>query len=73
MAIFWPLMVMQPMEAVTGNDLSVPGNAFRKQKYCVAVPGDIFRWLIDFGNEDVLNRVSSASLQRRYFPIANMH
>lgn len=26
-------------------------------EYSVAVTGDAFRWLIDYGNEDVLNKV----------------
>lgn len=38
-------------------DLSVPGNACIMHKYSLAVSGDIFRWLVDFGNELVLKRV----------------
>lgn len=40
------------------GDLSIPGNALHERKYSVAVTGDVFRWIIDFGNEDVLQRVS---------------
>jgi cation-transporting ATPase 13A3/4/5 len=29
-----------------------------ERNYCIAVTGDVFRWMIDYGNEDVLNRVS---------------
>ncbi|KAJ6171641.1 hypothetical protein N7470_000708 [Penicillium chermesinum] len=39
------------------NDRSVPTNALRKHRYCVAVTGDVFRWMIDYGNEDILKRV----------------
>lgn len=46
------------MEHTTANDVSVPGNGLQDRKYCVAVTGDVFRWMIDYGNEDVLSRVS---------------
>ncbi|CAG8392173.1 unnamed protein product [Penicillium salamii] len=39
------------------TDLSVPGSALVEREYSVAVTGDAFRWLIDYGNEDVLNKV----------------
>ncbi|KAJ5888886.1 hypothetical protein N7495_008927 [Penicillium taxi] len=38
-------------------DVSIPGNAFKHLDFCVAVTGDVFRWMVDYGNEDVLNRV----------------
>ncbi|KAJ5126238.1 hypothetical protein N7476_009436 [Penicillium atrosanguineum] len=46
-----------PLETDTESDPSIPGNALRERKYCVAVTGDVFRWMIDYGNEDVLNKV----------------
>ncbi|KAJ5263741.1 hypothetical protein N7478_011346 [Penicillium angulare] len=46
-----------PLQISTENDVSIPGNALRDQNYCVAVTGDVFRWLVDYGNEDVLKRV----------------
>lgn len=46
------------MDPTDENDLSIPRNAFQGYKHCVAVTGDVFRWMVDFGNEDVLNRVS---------------
>jgi cation-transporting ATPase 13A3/4/5 len=46
------------MDTTAGTDVSVPGNALHQRNYCVAVTGDVFRWMIDFENEDVLNRVS---------------
>lgn len=50
------------MENIDGNDLSIPGSSLRQRDYCVAVTGDVFRWMVDFGNEDVLNRVSRPPL-----------
>lgn len=41
----------------TEPDLSIPGNTFVEREYTVAVTGDTFRWLVDYGNEDVLNKV----------------
>ncbi|KAJ5502001.1 ATPase P-type K/Mg/Cd/Cu/Zn/Na/Ca/Na/H-transporter [Penicillium fimorum] len=39
------------------TDLSIPDNTIAEREYSVAVTGDAFRWLVDFGNEDVLNKV----------------
>lgn len=35
----------------------MPGNTLVDREYSVAVTGDAFRWLVDYGNEDVLNKV----------------
>lgn len=35
----------------------MPGNTLIDREYSVAVTGDAFRWLVDYGNEDVLNKV----------------
>ncbi|KAJ5757043.1 uncharacterized protein N7511_007225 [Penicillium nucicola] len=45
-----------PIDTVD-NDLSIPGNSIAPFNYSVAVTGDAFRWMIDYGNEDVLNKV----------------
>jgi hypothetical protein len=45
------------------TDLSVPGSTLVEREYSVAVTGDAFRWLIDYGNEDVLNKVCSCYIQ----------
>jgi cation-transporting ATPase 13A3/4/5 len=47
---------LQPIDSAE-NDLSIPGNAITELKFSVAVTGDVFRWMIDYGNEDVLNKV----------------
>ncbi|KAJ5466756.1 cation-transporting ATPase [Penicillium diatomitis] len=39
------------------TDVSIPANSLKDQKYCVGVTGDVFRWMVDYGNEDVLNRM----------------
>jgi cation-transporting ATPase 13A3/4/5 len=46
-----------PMDTTAEADVSVPGNALHQRNYCIAVTGDVFRWMIDFENEDVLNRM----------------
>ena len=51
-------MELQPLNDAE-VDMSIPGNVFTEREYSVAVTGDAFRWLVDFGNEDVLNKVSS--------------
>mgnify|MGYP000897059397 CR=1 FL=1 len=45
------------METAGSADLSVPFNNYNTNKYSVAVSGDVFRWIVDFGNEEVLKRV----------------
>lgn len=47
--------------------MSIPGNVFTEREYSVAVTGDAFRWLVDFGNEDVLNKVSSRCTNHYHF------
>ncbi|KAJ9203835.1 hypothetical protein DTO164E3_2189 [Paecilomyces variotii] len=41
----------------TPVDSSVPYVDRSTDKYCVAVSGDVFRWLVDFGSEELLKRV----------------
>ncbi|KKK26723.1 putative P-type ATPase [Aspergillus rambellii] len=43
-------------------DLSVPGNAYNAYKYTLAVSGDVFRWILDFGDELVVKRMLLQSL-----------
>lgn len=38
-------------------DLSVPFNHFNRDKYAIAIGGEVFRWLVDFGDEEVLKKV----------------
>ncbi|XHG00469.1 hypothetical protein AWENTII_003921, partial [Aspergillus wentii] len=48
------LMLSQPSANV---DLSVPGNVYNMHKYSLAVSGDVFRWIVDFGSETLLRRM----------------
>ncbi|KAJ5736601.1 uncharacterized protein N7483_001726 [Penicillium malachiteum] len=48
---------LKPLHDPMDNDVSIPGNALQERKYCLAVTGDVFRWMIDYGNEDALKRV----------------
>ncbi|BCR83828.1 putative P-type ATPase [Aspergillus chevalieri] len=48
---------LMPLQDSAVVDLSVPGNVCNLHKYSLAVSGDVFRWLVDFGNELVLKRV----------------
>ncbi|KAG2412653.1 hypothetical protein HFD88_010210 [Aspergillus terreus] len=47
------------MPAVTsqGPDLSIPATACDAQKYSLAVSGDVFRWIVDFGSDITLKRM----------------
>ena len=53
----------QPLRTPTTVDLSVPGNVYNMHQYSLAVSGDVFRWLVDFGSEFVLRRVGLHSCQ----------
>ncbi|KAJ5693339.1 cation-transporting ATPase [Penicillium macrosclerotiorum] len=46
-----------PVDITPETDPSVPGNSLQDRNYCIAVTGDVFRWMVDFGNEDVLKKV----------------
>lgn len=57
----------KPLENSNSNDVSIPGNGLQQRKYCLAVTGDVFRWMIDYGNEDTLRRVSLDSRALQYY------
>lgn len=61
------------MDTTAETDVSVPGNALHQRNYCIGVTGDVFRWMIDFGNEDVLNRVSGSNILTFIPRLANHH
>ncbi|KAL4890393.1 hypothetical protein BDV59DRAFT_184390 [Aspergillus ambiguus] len=57
-----PAMKLDPntlMPSVTslGPDLSIPANARDAHNYSLAVSGDVFRWMVDFGNDMTLKRM----------------
>lgn len=49
---------LQPSLDSSGIDLSVPTNACNIGKYSLAVTGDVFRWMLEYGSETVVKRVS---------------
>lgn len=51
----------QPIPTRGGTDLSVP---YRNPNYSIAVTGDIFRWIVDYGSTEVLNKVCSHAFFR---------
>lgn len=48
---------LQPLQPSVTMDLSVPSNNYNMGKYSVAVSGDVFRWIVDFANEEMLKKV----------------
>ncbi|KAH8702643.1 putative P-type ATPase [Talaromyces proteolyticus] len=48
---------LMPMFNSTDNDISGPFANFNMRTYSLAVSGDVFRWLISYGNEETLKRV----------------
>ncbi|KAG5287083.1 cation-transporting ATPase [Histoplasma ohiense] len=45
---------LTPIPTRGGTDLSVP---YRNPNYSIAVTGDIFRWIVDYGSTEVLNKM----------------
>lgn len=41
----------------TAVDLSIPGNACSLSHYTLAISGEMFRWIVDFGSELLIKRV----------------
>ena len=50
---------MQPLPPPAEADGPVLNDVSDLQNYSLAVTGDVFRWIIEFGSEDVLKRVTS--------------
>ncbi|KAK2871562.1 hypothetical protein FQN49_003053, partial [Arthroderma sp. PD_2] len=48
---------LTPLPHSTGADVSVPYHHYNKPNYAIAVTGDVFRWVVDYGSEEVLNRM----------------
>ncbi|EGD92902.1 ATPase type 13A2 [Trichophyton tonsurans CBS 112818] len=48
---------LTPLPHNSGRDVSVPYNHYNKMNYAIAVTGDVFRWVVDYGSEEVLNRM----------------
>ncbi|KAI1940234.1 hypothetical protein LOZ39_003598 [Ophidiomyces ophidiicola] len=48
---------LKPLQSPTTPDVSVPYHNYNGFKYSIAVTGDVFRWVVDYGSEEVLNKV----------------
>lgn len=42
-------------------DVSLPPDATNVRNYTLAVSGDVFRWVIEYANEEIIKRVSLIS------------
>ncbi|KAL9107562.1 MAG: hypothetical protein Q9227_007562 [Pyrenula ochraceoflavens] len=47
----------QPVPISVQADTSGPYDALSLRNYCLAVSGDVFRWVIDYGSQEVLEKV----------------
>ena len=54
----------QPLPAPSESDASLPYEVSNIRNYSLAVTGDVFRWIIEYGNEEVLRRVSLESYSK---------
>ena len=57
LCLFTPFPCTKPQKPLPFPDVSVPYSKFNMSNYSVAVSGDVFRWVVDYGSEEVLNRV----------------
>ena len=48
---------LMPLPPPAESDASLPYDVANIRKYSIAVSGDVFRWVIEFGNEEVLKRM----------------
>jgi hypothetical protein len=48
----------QPVRTAHSMDPSIPFNFLDTAEYSVAVTGDVFRWIIEFGTEELLQKVN---------------
>ncbi|KNG82285.1 putative P-type ATPase [Aspergillus nomiae NRRL 13137] len=48
---------LMPSVNSTDLDLSIPVNVFNIHNFSLAVSGEVFRWILDFGDETVLQRM----------------
>ncbi|KMU82955.1 ATPase type 13A4 [Coccidioides immitis H538.4] len=48
---------LAPLPISTVPDTSIPYHNYNKFKYSIAVTGDVFRWVVDYGSEEVLQKM----------------
>lgn len=51
------LMIMQPLPPPAESDASLPYDVSNVRNYSLAVSGDAFRWILEYGSAEVLQRV----------------
>lgn len=49
--------MIQPMSVPPEGDVSLPYDITNLRNYTLAVSGDIFRWVVDYGSPEVLRRM----------------
>ena len=49
---------MQPLPPPVEGDVSLPYDVSNLRNYSLAISGDVFRWVIEYGSADILKRVS---------------
>jgi len=55
--LFTPFPCAKTQKPLPFPDVSIPYSKFNMSNYSVAVSGDVFRWIVDYGSEEVLNRM----------------
>ncbi|KAI4238751.1 MAG: hypothetical protein LQ349_000862 [Xanthoria aureola] len=52
---------LTPLPPPAESDVSLPYDMSNLRNYSLAIPGDIFRWMIDFGDDAILQRMLVAA------------
>ena len=50
--------LFQPLPPPAENDASLPYDVSNIRNYSLALTGDVFRWIVEYGDTEVLKRVS---------------
>ncbi|KAL8901506.1 MAG: hypothetical protein Q9192_000520 [Flavoplaca navasiana] len=52
---------LMPLPPPAESDVSLPYDMSNLRNYSLAIPGDVFRWIVDYGDEAVLQRMLVAA------------
>ncbi|KAL8791407.1 MAG: hypothetical protein Q9213_000023 [Squamulea squamosa] len=55
---------LTPLPPPIENDVSLPYDMSNLRNYSLAITGDVFRWIVDFGDEPILQRVRQCYFAR---------
>jgi len=58
------LLIKQPLPPPAEGDASLPYEVSNLRNYSLAVSGDVFRWIIEYGSEETLKRVPNGAYTR---------